>query len=40
MKNSPYAEQYQMAMGSHFHELEGIPQEEPPQELPIEENVQ
>ena len=40
MKNSPYAEQYQMAMGSHFHELEGIPQEEQPQELPIEENIQ
>ena len=40
MKNSPYAEQYQMAMGSHFHELEGIPQEESPQELPVEENIQ
>ena len=40
MKNSPYALQYQMAMGSHFRELEGVPQEEPPQELPIEENVQ
>lgn len=40
MKNSPYALQYQMAMGSHFRELEGTPQEEPPQELPIEENVQ
>ena len=40
MKNSPYAEQYQMAMGSHFRELEGIPQEESPQELPVEETVQ